>query len=616
MVNSFQPNWQMPFQGFNNFQNFNTFPTTQFGFGGWNTAPQSSNSDNESISIGSIDDLYKKIKENHAKTEELNNKLEETQKVQEEAAAIVKKADNGKVDELTGQIMTSETKDNFKKLSGWQKFKRGLLKAGEGVLNCGMDMLGIESVIPPKINAKKALKAVAGIALVAAASAIPGVGPFVVPALLAAGAVCGGGKLATGVYKACTTDDPKEFDEACQSAGEGATIFGLSVAGIRKAGVPNTKTLGIKNNSLSAEKESFKYFKDIGRGFKQMFTNAKTESIKGFKAPIKTFKNTLSNTKQSIQNLFSANAKNKKFGYGYRNNMEVIKSRIGEIDARLKTTGITDAEKAILEQEKSILELQKLEINLTQTKGEWQVIKENSETAKEIKKLSELESELTQGKKVKIGSFELKPTEENKTLLKGLIERNKKLSENVIELAKLREKTIKQMAVRKQNENSASRLETYTGETSRLKQLYNIYKPSTKLTWKSALKSPFKAIRKYFEISMLPYKKYMEMSKKGYTPIYNAERTFNPTYEQESILTGIAGLVGLQLPDWLGGSRGLTTTVTVQDENGQEVTQEVAITKDNLDELKKQKEELDKEINKIKEDIAKLNGMTSGLSFA
>lgn len=597
-----------------NMNGFNFGWNTNFSMpflGGWGNNPSSSSSSSKSE--------YELELEKELKSGELLLKNQDKIKQYEEAlqakidftgqmSETLEKAEKGKVDEATGQIMIKESKEDFKKLSKWQKIKRFICNAGEGALQAGMDLLGIESVIPPKINWKKLGTAALVAGGVFAATLIPGVGPFVVPAMLTLGLASGGAKIVKGGINACKTDDPEEFDNASKNFGEGAMIFGLSAVGIKKfAGMP--KVFSGKDPLPSGSKAFINIFKGTGK----MWTNG----LETAKASIHTSKRYVLSQLNSARKLISPKNKGRKFNCEFNKFQNGLEDRITQIDTKLADTSITQAEKAILQQEKVLLERQCNQFSGSIKKEDWSRIGKESSLKNGTMKLKDLSKELQNGGEIELTDasgniVKIQANErQNRALLNELIERNNKLSKEIKALAKSRQKSMKWMSLSKDNKTRTS-VEEYTGKSSRIEQVYSAFKPATNFTKKSLITVPFKTAKYLFwDLSMKPFIYGQKAIEKGYAPVYIGEKTIMPKFESEGMITAlgsmISGLTGAQLLTYMGGSKALTTTVTQKDENGEEVTQEVAVTQETLAELENQKKAAEQEIDQIRNEIAKLS---------
>ena len=238
----------------------------------------------------------KKAAEDSAKFAELQAQIDTFKLQQKEDAKILELAKNAKTvetetDPQTGQkselLMIAESKEDFKKIGFWKKLGRFATNALSGAFNCGLKMLGVDefSLVPPKlkVNWKQLGKTVLSIAAIGAATCIPVVGPFVLPALTALGVGIGGAKLAYGGYKAITTDNPEEFDNAAKCAGEGAVIGGLSAMGIRKMGGLSTMFTHAKMGAAAdiASVKALGFKKTVG----DVFTSSFIDPVKAKFAP-------------------------------------------------------------------------------------------------------------------------------------------------------------------------------------------------------------------------------------------------------------------------------------------------------------------------------------------
>lgn len=505
----------------------------------------------------------------------LEQQIKQTEDAKKADAEIIKKGKNGKINE-DNTITIKETKEEFKKLTGWQKIKRGFINTLDGALECGMDMFGIEGFLPPKVNFKKLGSAVAGIGAIALATCIPVVGPFVIPAAVTVGLTLGAGKVAVGTVKACKADNPEDFDKATKGIGEGAVIAGLSWSGIRAQG-----------------------------GFMAMYRNAKSIAASQSFFNMAAWKNGFSNLVKPVKNFFSAKHNQVQFRSDVNNVQRGIDKQIREFDNQIASAA-SDAKKGILEHAKKRLIAQKEQLNDANKMTDWAKIKHNSEAKNEVKNLKDVIKTLKKGEPISAGTdaagndIVINATKENIELLKTINKQNETLAKQVSNLADKKNSLMRRMVL---NRKGKASVKSYTGSDSKLGQFYNLVKPNIDWGWNLLYKAPWFAIKESFAITIKPYNWFVSLTKKGVTVPYNIQQTVAPQMEA-GFISGL--LTGFGACSFLGGEKLLTTVVSQKDESGNAVQQSAVVTKDLLAQLEEEQKKYDETIKQLKEEERKL----------
>ena len=599
MGNAFTPtNW-------NTGSAWGAAPTWNMGAVQWAGASSSSSSSSNSSSNESVferregetlEAYWERIKkyreENAPKIAELEaqqKQVEEAQKAQQE---MIKQGEFAKADENdpNGVLKKKETKKDFKKLSFWQKLGRGISGLVSGAIETGKNMLGIESLIPPKINWKQLGKAALCVAGVAVATCIPVVGPLVVPALTTIGLAVGVGQVGTGVYKMATTDDPEEFDRYAKMTGEGTVVAGLSMAGIRGSG-----------------------------GFTGMWKNAmqtaKSQSLLSLNCWKENF---ITKPLGKVKDFFSGKGKEAQFTNASQQTNTSIEARISEIDTQLSqtTSTLSEAEKAQLISEKTMLQAQQNQLNLAKTREDFMSIKKDTNVQDFVHTSKDQLAALKSGKEVTFKNVAgqdviLQPTRENIEALKATIARNENLMSNIKRTIDLQDAAMKRQAFFGRNRDAVS---GYTGAKSYTGKIWSFYKPGKlSLSPKAGLRTVTKTVGTYFKYEFKPFNWYFKGTKNGtFTPL-NIEHALTKNTESGTMIGGLLTSFGIG-KEMFGGEQAITMEVPATDEkgqavldkNGNPVMQQVVMTKDTLAQLQAEQKKLNDTLNELKEQQSKL----------
>ena len=523
------------------------------------------------------------IKQRFEAQNKLNKEINELEQYTKNLNITIEKGKNGK-ESADGTIKTDETWEDYNKLPWWKKGLRAGVQLLQGTAKLAMTFVGYET--DPKTgeyswNWKKGLKNGAIAATCIALTAIPVVGPIISTGLLATGVVCGAIGTGKGINKAMNAKNPEELDNAFQDMGAGLTIGVTSALGLRGLGksaqVASSTSSAVKSNCVTqfVKDATINAYRATVNGVKNQQTAVATN---GFWSSYGTnLKSTISFGKTKYENT------------RYETSQQ-INSRLNEITHELNNTNITPAQRAILQREEAVLQAQKAELGNVITRDGWKNLKTDSKLHNDVKEL--------QGaiKEIKVnGSAEIDGNiynNENLTALKEAAKRSKQLSKQIETLAKARSSTIKKMAFHKK---FASEVEAYTGKarSNRFGRIYDAVKINkSDITWKKTLLAPFKAAWQYMNI---PFKIWGYTDKNGGNGFYKIQETFIPVYE--------AGM----LDPFLGfGKQTLTTVVTSQNEKGEAVQQEVAVTKEILSQLEQQKQQYEQELANSRAELAKL----------
>ena len=579
-----------------NINSFTPFMPPQIGFGGinptWSNLPVKTETEEEKQerikkeeAKKASDEFLKRlelIKQNAENVPKIQAQIKELNKSNKELDSTIKKAKKGKEAE-DGSIKTKETWDDYNKLPWWKK----TLRAGSNLVQGSWKL--IEGFAGYEVNEKSGEKewnwkkgltnaaiAVGCIAL----TAIPVVGPVISTGLLATGVACGTYGMVKGIGNALDAKTPEELDHAYQDIGSGFTIGFSSACGLRGLGkglsTTSTVTRSTGNNAIT------QFVKDAT-------INAYRATVQGVQkdqAAVATsgFFNTYGSNLTNIFKFGKSKFENTRY-----ETTQQINSRLNQIDAELNNPSITQAQRALLENEQNILNAQKIELGSVTTKDGWKNLRNNSKLHNNVKNLKTAAKDIQSNGSVEINGTTINNSSENITALEQAIKRSNELSKQIENLAKVRTSTIKKMSFYKKY---ASEVESYTGKsrTNRFARIYDTVKiKKSDITWKKALFSPIKLA---FEYMALAFKPWQYASKSSTSTFYKLQETLIPTYE--------AGL----LDDFMGfGSTTLTTKVVTQNENGENVEQEVAVTKDVLTQLEEQKKQIDDAIAKAQNEL-------------
>lgn len=542
----------------------------------------------------------------------------------------INRAKTGKESE-DGTVQSKETWSEYKKLPLWKKGLRAVgamvldapIKLAEGFVGYEKDEATGES----KWNWKKGLfngVIAVGCGILCACTApisLPLIGATTVGiaasgTLIATGAACGIIGTAKGIHKvskAIKEENPEELDNAFQDIGTGLTIGIASAIGARSLGASLESSAAASGASNAVRNSGNSFFKGVEYLTKEEYSkgsNAVTSFMKD--ATVNAFRKLAQSGREGrasyeANGLFKSWGSNivdaipklgkTKFTEAQNKTTQSITGRLKEITAELKQQGLTADAKALLQQEQSMLNAQLNQLNSTTAKSAWAGLKTNSKAHNEVQSLKNAITELESNGTVRIGQNNYAMSEANMNALKATLNRAQKLSKEIEKLSKVRSATIKKMAFLKKY---ASEVEGYTGKTrtSRLGRIYDAAKiTKSDITWKKALLSPFKVL---WEVTMIPFKPWNYVQKSPSSTAYKLKETFVPTYEAGFLTTGfMAETLNM-------GERTLKAKIITQDEKGEAVEQEVAITKEVLAQLEEQKQQLDKAIADAQGELSKL----------
>ena len=586
-----------------NFNSFSPFMQPTIGFGGWGsfsgsttteTAEEKLEREKREEAKKAADEFAKRmelIKQREENTPKIEAQINELQTAGEKIDITVNKAKKGK-EAADGSIKVKETMEDYNKLPWWKK----TLRAGSNLVQGSWKLIeGFagyevnEKTGKKEWNWKKGLKNTVIAAGCIALTAIPVVGPVISTGLLATGVVCGTYGMAKGISKAMDAKTPEELDHAYQDIGSGLTIGFSSACGLRGLGkglqasaTTSTTSAVVRSTSKNA----------VMQFVKDATINAYRATVQGVQ------KDYAAVSANGFAKTWGANIRNMfKFGESkfekerYDTNQS-INDRLNKIDQELNNPTISQVEKSLLEREKLILDAQKTELRNVTTRDGWKNLRKDSQLHKDVKDLKTFAKELESNGSVEINGTTFNASVENTAAIQQAVKRSQELSKQIETLAKLRSSTIKKMAFYKRY---ASDVQAYTGKvrTNRFARVYDTIKiPKSEITWKKALMSPLKL---GWELMALPFKPWGYVSKSSTSTFYKLQETFIPTYEA-GLLDGFMGF----------GEQTLTTTVTQQNEKGETVEQEVAVTKDILSQLEEQKKQIDEALNKANEELGKL----------
>lgn len=599
-----------------------------YNFGGYTNA-ESNASEKKEKKITSYTEFIEIAKQKQEEKNKINAQITELNKQSKDLGTLIDKGKNGKVQE-DGTIRAKETWSDYKKLSPWKK----LLRAGSNLLQGGWkaatSLIGYETdkkTGERKFNpVKLAINTViagACIALCACTAPIslPIIGATTVGAaasgtLLAAGgafAVAGIVKGAIGIADAIKKKNVAKLDNACQDVGEGVTIGVATVAGGRAMGTMlqsyeqanNAATVArvVSRNpftKLSNFLTRTEYVKGSNK-FTQYFYDStinasRSIAYKGRQGRIDFsnkgfFKSSWANIKDSVPKLGKSEFETTK-----KDVTNTINSRIREITQELNNPNISGISKALLKNEQKLLKAQLKDLNNTVSKNAWKGLREKSRTYKETEEIKNAIKELETLGKTKLYGQKIKNNDTNLKALKELADRSKKLSKQINNLAKVRHSTIKNMSYFKRFKSD---VEAYTEQTrnNRFRRFYDVRKLSkSDFTFWNIISSPFKSL---FFLLGLEFKPWTYIQKSPASTAYKAQEVLTPEYE-EGFLTS-----GLMADATKMGDQTLKTKVTTQNENGESVEQEVAVTNNDIEQMEKQKKQIDEALANAKSEQLK-----------
>ena len=576
-------------------------------FGGFYTSSQKTETEEEKQERLKKEEAQKASEELQKRMEMIKLRAENSEKLQQQITELAKyktdldttinKAKKGKTDE-EGNIRVKESWEDYNKLPAWKKGVRAASHLVQGTWKLATGFFGYETdekTGESNWNWKKGLKNAAIAAGCIALTAVPVVGPVISTGLLATGVVCGAIGTGKGIVKAVNANTPEELDNAFQDMGAGLTIGVSSALGLRGLGKGLQASGAASGTSNAVRSTSNNALVQFG---KDMTINAYRATVQG----VADGRQAVGTT--SFLRAYGANMKNTvpklgktKFDKSKAEITTNIDKRLSAIEQELNNPATASFTKALLEQEKALLNNQKTELLNTVSKDSWKGLKTNSKSHKHTSNLKENIKDMQSNGTVQINGNDFAMSNENLASLQGALKRSKELSKQIEQLSKLRTATMKKMAFYKKY---ASEVEAYTGKTrtNRIGRIYDASKiTKADITWKNALLSPLKAI---WNATMIPFKPWNYVQNSSTSTFYKIEETFVPEYEAGFLTSGM-------IADYMGmGEQTLKTKITTQDENGQNVEQEVAVTKEVLTQLEAQKQQIDEQITKVQDEFNKL----------
>ncbi len=532
------------------------------------------------------------IKQNAEQAKKLHAQINELEQEKKGLNLTVQQGKNGKETE-DGTIKVKETWADYNKLPTWKKALRGASHIVQGTWKLATGFFGYET--NPKTgesewNWKKCLKNTAIAAGCIALSAIPYVGPVVTTTLLTTGVVCGTIGTGKGVYKAINAKTPEELDNAYQDIGAGLTIGVSSAVGLRGLGkglqASSTATGNVvrstSNNAVSqfVKDATINVWKATSQGIKN---DASSVAANGFG---KTF---ASNLKGTIPKLGESKFENARY-----ETTQSINARLNQINQELNNPAISPIKKSILSEERVFLEAQKTELRNVVTKDGWKLLKNNSESQKNVRTLQGTLTEMKANGNASINGNTYTMNKDNLTALQEALSRSEKLSKEIQNLVKVRTSTMKKMAFLKKYKSD---VEAYTGvsRNSRFGRIYDTAKISkSDITTKKVILSPLKAL---WELTMIPFKPWNYVQSTPASTFYKIEETFAPMYEAGFLTTGFIG----DAMDM--GDKTLKTKAVTKDENGNEKEEVIEVTKETLAQMEEQIKQYDEAIAKVQNEL-------------
>ena len=516
----------------------------------------------------------------------LNQQIAELEEYTKNLNITITKAKNGTESE-DGTILTDETWEDYNKLPAWKKGVRAAGQLVQGTWKLATNFIGYETdekTGESKWNWKICLRNAAIAAGCIALTAIPVAGPVISSGLLATGVVCGAIGTGKGIHKAINAKNPEELDHAFQDMGAGLTIGVTSALGLRGLGKGAAASGAVRSTGSNC----------VSQFVKDATINAYRATVSGMKnqQTVVAANGFWKTYGANLKNSFIPKLGKSKFENAQNETTNSINTRLNEISQELNNSSITQAEKAILQREEAILQAQKTELFNVTTKDGWKCLRTESKIHNDVKDIEAVIKDLKINGNVDINGTQVNMSNENLAALKGAAKRSKDLSKQIESLAKLRSSTMKKMAFYKKY---ASDVEAYTGKTrtNRFGRLYDTAKVGkSDITWKNALTWPFKTALAYMN---MPFKIWGYADKNGGNGFYKIQETFIPVYE--------AGMLDM----FLGfGKQPLTTAVSTQNEQGETVQQEVAVTKDVLTQLEQEKQKYDEALVNARKELYSL----------
>lgn len=539
---------------------WSNMPIFNFSAPNWNNTSSSTSS--ASSSKPETYEQYKaRLEKERAAIAELTKTKKEETKVVDEINAQVKNIEDGKQKDGSSKI---EDKTKLKDVSFWKKAGKVGTGILTGTLNVVKSLVGYDK--DGKWNWKKCLKnvaiavGVAALCVVAAplgaglaatlgggaiASAV-GTAVAATPTILGyAGLAAGTVGAGKGIYKACKAETMQELDEASQEIGSGATIAIASKVGLKKMSAAGGYTKA-----------------DGGfLGLKNIFVNP----WKASEANFATAKHVMNATGGGVKGFAKSckysirSAKNKPIEES-KKNFETQKNKyLTELEktineTRTKINNSTGIEKQVAKAELKTLQSNYNKLSNAKTKADWQGIKA------ENKKLSFFDRQTLSANK--------------KALYKATEKINKKYNKAASELKSLRFKSMRKMLGNKR----------YVQETRDFGM--------NKTNWFSGLKNYYDCARSGIQ---------MPTSKWGW---------FGKAFNVSCCMLDPAWIVIGPAQRLTGTSFGLSNAIAqgikpMHEFTGEHISAEQV--KSSLAELKTQKEQIQKEIDKVDNKLRELS---------
>lgn len=560
----------------------------------------------------------KKIEATSQQREALLTEKKEIVRQEKEVAETEAKLKNGK--QKDGSTKIVQTLEEHKKLPWWKKTLRAVTNIGQGIIKIATNFIGFED---GKWNWKKCLKNVGIAAAAIGLSCIPYVGPFIGYGLMATGVVTGAINVGKGIHKASNAKTLEELDQAYQDIGGGAFIGITSALGLRGLGKgfrttsastkATTTTSGATQSTTGvvAESASATTSATTSATVTSNASVAVTRSSVMGKAwqntsqfgrdiTVNALKSTLNSTRQQgvMYNTFKSEATGhfkglKAFGKVYKSNASKLLPAVGKekfnqskqnlvdkIQRKMDEIGPNPSDK-LLAQELKMLQAEQRELSNLATRNQWANVKKSSHAAQEVTKLKEKLTILNSNGQVKVNGKILKSSNpEDVAALNGMIKRAELLAKDMKSLAKVRENTIRWVALRpKKNE---AELTAYCGGSSRTGLGYQYDITKAHASWTGALKAPLKL---GWNAMCLPYKPWDYMSKTAAGSFYKIEQSLLPEYEANMFVDLLA----------MGGcDLGVSQTITA--EETKKLQAEIESTKKAI---KKDKDKVESKLEKL-----------------
>lgn len=538
------------------------------------------------------------IKQQSENVPKIQAQINELQTQKNELDTRIKTAKSGKESE-DGTIKQKETWEDYNKLPWW---KKGLRAAGAMILDAPFKLaenfIGYETnekTGEREWNWKKGLRNAAIAAGCIALTAIPVAGPVISTGLLATGVVCGAVGAGKGINKAINAKTPEELDQAYQDISCGVIIGAASAVGLRGLG-KGLQTSATTSGAASSVRAT---------GSNAVSQFAKDVTINAYRATVQGIKNDQAAiAANGFTKTFGANLKNlipklgkSKYESSRYDTTQEINSRLNDITNELNSPNITPIKKALLEREQSILNMQKTELSSTITKNGWKNLENNSKLHNEVKSLKTAAKDIQTNGTVEINGQTFNVCNENISAIEQAAKRSAELSKRIEQLAKMRSSTIKKMAF---YNKYGSEVEAYTGKVrgNKIGRIYDTVKINkSDITWKKAIFSPLKLV---WESMMIMFKPWNYLKNSPSTTFYKLEETAAPIYAEGFLTSGfMAEMIGI-------GDRTMTTKIYTKDESGKDVEEEVAVTKEIIEQMEEQKKQYDEAIAQAQKELSQI----------